>query len=101
MRNSTLPPRVGTVTVSPWEAALGETVTVPTLGGKVELRIPAGARSGQKLRLAGRGLPGSPAGDQYVLLSLVTPRADTTAARELYARMKQELDFNPRADLGV
>ena len=42
--------------------------TVPTLGGSVEMRIPAGAQSGQKLRLRGRGLPGNPPGDQFVQL---------------------------------
>ncbi|HEY6823671.1 MAG TPA: DnaJ C-terminal domain-containing protein, partial [Steroidobacteraceae bacterium] len=54
--------------VAPWEAALGASVTVPTLGGPVEMRIPAGSQSGQKLRLRGRGLPGHSAGDQYVQL---------------------------------
>ena len=46
--------------VTPWEAALGETVSVPTLGGSVEMKLPVGAKAGQKLRLKGRGLPGSP-----------------------------------------
>jgi len=49
--------------VAPWEAALGETVSVPTLGGAVEMKLPAGARAGQKLRLRGRGLPGPTPGD--------------------------------------
>ena len=63
--------------LAPWEAALGTKVAVPTLGGTVELTIPAGAQSGQKLRLRGRGLPGAPAGDQFVIIKLVTPAADT------------------------
>ncbi|MFO7277685.1 MAG: DnaJ C-terminal domain-containing protein [Pseudomonadota bacterium] len=88
-----------TLPVAPWEAALGATVTVPTLGGPVEMRIPAGAQSGQKLRLRGRGLPGQPPGDQYVLLKVVLPPADTPRARELYAQMQRELGFDPRADL--
>lgn len=87
--------------ITPWEAALGQTVTVPTLGGSVELRIPAGSQSGRKLRLKGRGLPGDPPGDQYVTLKIVTPAAHTEAARALYERMAQELPMNPRADLGV
>jgi len=87
--------------VTPWEAALGQTVTVPTLGGKVELRIPPGSQSGTKLRLKGRGLPDSPAGDQYVVLRIVTPRADTPAAKALYEQMAHELPMNPRAALGV
>jgi curved DNA-binding protein len=87
--------------VTPWEAALGETVTVPTLGGKVDLKIPPGAQSGQKLRLKGRGLPGDPAGDQYVVLKMVTPKADSETAKALYEKMAKELPMNPRAELGV
>jgi curved DNA-binding protein len=87
--------------VTPWEAALGRTVTVPTLGGKVDLKLPQGAQSGQKLRLKGRGLPGSPPGDQYVVLRVVAPRADTPAARALYERMEKEIPMNPRAGMGV
>jgi len=86
-----------TLPLAPWEAALGATVTVPTLGGNVEMRIPAGSQSGQKLRLRGRGLPGSPAGDQFVQLKVVLPPADMPKARELYEQMQKELDFNPRA----
>jgi len=87
--------------VTPWEAALGETVTVPTLGGKVELKIPPGSQSGNQLRLKGRGLPGKPPGDQYVVLRVVTPKADTPAARALYQKMAELIPMNPRADLGV
>ena len=85
--------------VAPWEAALGATVTVPTLGGAVELRIPAGSQSASKLRLRGRGLPGDPPGDQYVVLKVVLPSADTPEARELYQQMQRTMPFNPRADL--
>lgn len=85
--------------IAPWEAALGAKVTVPTLGGEVETRIPAGARSGQQLRLKGRGLPGSPPGDQYLHLRIVTPPAQTDAERQLYERMRAEMDFDPRASL--
>jgi curved DNA-binding protein len=83
--------------LAPWEAALGAKVAVPTLGGTVELTIPAGAQSGQKLRLRGRGMPASPSGDQIVIIKLVTPVADSAAAREAYERMKRELRFDPRA----
>ncbi|MGQ0657333.1 MAG: DnaJ C-terminal domain-containing protein [Chromatiales bacterium] len=85
--------------IAPWEAALGATVTVPTLGGKVDLKVPAGSQSGQKLRLRGRGLPGNPAGDQYVVLQVVVPKPRTASQRELYERMQRELQFNPRAEL--
>ena len=89
-----------TLPVAPWEAALGATVPVPTLGGVVDLKIPQGSSSGQKLRLRGRGLPGTPPGDQYVVLRIVLPRADTPRARELYEQLRQELDFDPRAGTG-
>ena len=88
-----------TLPVAPWEAALGATVPVPTLGGAVEMRIPPGAQSGQKLRLRGRGLPGTPAGDQFVLLKVVLPPADSPQAKELYEQMQRELKFDPRAGL--
>ena len=84
--------------IAPWEAALGATVSTPTLGGAVDLRIPAGARAGQKMRLRGRGLPGEPAGDQYVVLQIVLPPADTPRARELYETLARELPFDPRAE---
>ncbi len=86
--------------ITPWEAALGRTVTVPTLGGKVELKIPPGAQSGQRLRLKDRGLPGNPAGYQYISLQIVTPAADTPAARALYEKMEQEMPMDPRTRLG-
>ncbi len=86
--------------VAPWEAALGETVTVPTLGGDVDLKVPPGSRTGTRLRLKGRGLPGQPAGDQYVVLEIQTPEAETDDARALYERMKREMAFDPRSGLG-
>ena len=85
--------------VAPWEAALGRTVTVPTLGGKVKLAIPAGSQSGARLRLAGRGLPGNPPGDQYAILRIVVPRAPDEKARALYEALERELSFDPRAGL--
>jgi curved DNA-binding protein len=63
----------------------------------VELTVPAGAQSGQKLRLRGRGFPGNPGGDQIVSIKLVTPSAESTKQREAYERMSREFDFNPRA----
>ncbi len=83
--------------LAPWEAALGAKVAVPTLGGAVDLTVPAGAQGGQKLRLRGRGLPGAPVGDQIVIIKLVTPPADSPQAREAYERMKREFRFDPRA----
>jgi len=83
--------------LAPWEAALGCKIEAPTLGGSVTLNIPANAHNGQKLRLRGRGLPGHPPGDQFVLVRIVNPPVDTEMARELFRRMERELSFNPRA----
>lgn len=88
-----------TLPIAPWEAALGATVAVPTLGGAVDMRIPAGAKSGQKMRLKARGLPGPTAGDQYVVLKIVLPPVTTDQARALFEQMQRELPFNPRAEL--
>lgn len=85
--------------ITPWEAALGAKVTVPTLAGKINLKIPAGAKSGQKMRLKGRGLPGNDAGDQFVILQVMTPAADSDVAKQLYQQMEEELNFNPREAL--
>ncbi len=82
--------------VAPWEAAMGASIPVPTLGGAVNLKIPPGSKSGAKLRLKGRGLPGDPAGDEYVILQIQVPPADTEAAKEFYRRMQKELPFDPR-----
>jgi curved DNA-binding protein len=86
------------VPVSPWEAALGATVPVPTLGGNVELKIPAGSRSGRKLRLKGRGMPGKTPGDQIVHLSIQIPPADSDKAKAAYQAFgKAFREFDPRA----
>ena len=87
--------------VAPWEAALGASIKVPTLGGAVELKIPKGAHPSQVLRLKGRGLPGSPPGDQLVSLEIVTPPADTAEAEAIYRDMAERLPMHPRQSLGV
>ena len=63
------------------------------------MHIPANSQSGQKLRLRGRGLPGQPAGDQYIQLKVVIPPANSPETRAVYDDMKQKMDFDPRADL--
>ncbi len=82
--------------ISPWESALGETVTVSTPSGSVELKIPAGSNSGRKLRLKGRGIPGKEPGDLYVVIVIVTPAAETDAEKEAYRSMAKSFKFNPR-----
>ncbi len=73
--------------VTPWEAALGDTVRVPTLGGQVDLKLPKGSQTDRQLRLKGRGLPGKspgvPSGDQIVVLNIVTPPARDSADEAL------------------
>lgn len=83
--------------LAPWEAALGCKLTVPTLGGKTRVTVPANTQTGRKLRLAGMGLPGSPPGDLFIVLKVVMPADITDKAKELYAGLEQELAFNPRA----
>lgn len=90
-----------TLPVTPWEAALGATVKAPTPAGPVEVRIPAGSQSGRKLRLKGRGIPGDPPGDLYLVLEVILPPADSETAREVYRTMAERLAFNPRRGLGV
>ena len=87
-----------TVSLAPWDAALGTTVSVPTLGGKVDLRVPPDSDTGRKLRLRGRGLPGKPeAGDQIVEIEVTAPRAETDEQRELYRRMAEQFGARTRA----
>ncbi len=79
-----------TLAVAPWQAALGATVTVPTLAGDVELRIPPGSDAGKRMRLRGRGMPGKEPGDQFVTLEIHAPPARTDAQRKLYEEMAKE-----------
>lgn len=83
--------------IMPWEAALGTTITVPTLSGSVRLKVPAGARSGQKLRLAGKGMPSAKgAGNFYVLLQIVLPSEASEEEKKLYEQLRALSSFDPR-----
>jgi curved DNA-binding protein len=87
------------VPVAPWEAALGAQVEVPTLDGAVSMKVPAGAASGQKFRLAGKGLPkpGGGAGDLYAVLSIVAPPAVSEREKKLYEELRAATKFEPRS----
>ncbi len=85
--------------VTPWEAALGARVKVPTPSGKVDLKIPADSKSGQKLRLKGRGLPAKQPGDFYVVLQIAVPPATSDAVKDAYRELEKVADFNPRTGL--
>jgi len=87
--------------VTPWEAALGGRVKVPTPSGTVDLKIPAKSAAGGKMRLKGRGIPSKEPGDLFVILQIALPPADSEDAEKAYRDFEQALDFNPRAGLGV
>lgn len=87
--------------VTPWEAALGASITAPTPTGSVKLKIPANSTNGSKLRLKARGIPGNPSGDLYVVIQATLPPATTDAARQAYRDFEKATAFNPRHHLGV
>jgi curved DNA-binding protein len=88
--------------VAPWEAVLGARVMVPVPDGQIELKIPPASVAGSKLRLKGRGIPGSSPGDFYAVLTIALPPAGEEAARSFYQGMaRQFASFTPRAGLGV
>jgi curved DNA-binding protein len=93
--------------VAPWEAALGAKVTVPTLDGPVEMKIPAGTQGGKRLRLRGQGLPTrinqrrGGRGDQYVKIKIVIPPKLTAKEKELFEKLGAESHFDPRELLGA
>jgi len=83
--------------VAPWEAALGAQITVPTPDGAVEMTVPRNSAGGRRLRLKGKGIPGTPAGDLYVVLNVALPPADSETATAAYEAMRQAFNFDPRA----
>ena len=87
--------------LTPWEAALGAQVPTPTLGGTTTVTIPPNSRDGQRMRLRGRGLPGTPAGDQYVTIKLTMPPTTTDQAKELWKSLAAASPYNPRNNLSV
>lgn len=89
-----------TLPVAPWEAALGATVTVPTLSGKISLTIKPGSQTGQRLRVKGKGLASRQGqGDLYVILKVVMPDRVDEKSKVLWAQLKDQADFDPRKNL--
>jgi len=82
--------------VTPWEAALGAKLKVPTPSGMVDLKIPANSSQGNKLRLKGRGLPAKQPGDLFVVITIALPPADSEEEKALYETMAEQMAFNPR-----
>lgn len=87
--------------VTPWEAALGGKIKMPTPAGQVDIAIPKNARSGQKLRLKGRGIPGPAPGNLIAVLQIVNPPVKTDEGRALYEQMAREMSFDPRTKMKV
>jgi curved DNA-binding protein len=87
--------------VTPWEAALGASVTTPTPAGAIRLKVPPGSQPGRELRVRGRGIPAAEPGDFYAVLKVVLPPANTETARKLYEQMARELPFDARRHFGV
>jgi DnaJ-class molecular chaperone len=87
------------LSIAPWEAVLGAKVEAPTIDGRVELTIPPGAKSGQRLRLRGQGLNKRKGGrgDEYVRLKMVVPKEVTPEERRLYEELKRVSRFEPRS----
>jgi curved DNA-binding protein len=86
--------------LAPWEAALGGEVELQTLSGNVTLKIPAGANSGQKMRLKGKGLPNprGDAGDLFAELRIVSPKTLTKKETEMWEALQAESTFKPRGN---
>jgi len=85
--------------ISPWEAALGAKVSVPTLEGPVEMTLPPGSQSGHRLRLRGKGMPLADGGrgDQYVVLKITVPEQLSDRERELLELLARESSYKPRS----
>ncbi|HZO87822.1 MAG TPA: DnaJ C-terminal domain-containing protein [Chthonomonadaceae bacterium] len=86
------------VPVTPWEAALGADIPVPTLDGAVQAKLPAGTGSGKRLRLRGQGLPdrSGQRGDLYAAIRIEVPRKLSDRERQLFEELRSASDFNPR-----
>ena len=84
--------------VSPWEAALGATVPVPTLTGTAQVRLPAGSSSGRRLRLRGRGLPNQSGGhgDLYATVQIAVPKQPSAQERDLFEQLAGVSNFDAR-----
>lgn len=88
-----------TIPITPWEAVLGSKITIPTLSGDIQLKIPANTQSGKQLRLKDRGLPGKSPGHLYVQLKVILPEPENQQQKELYEKMAELMPFNPRHNL--
>ena len=82
--------------ITPWEAALGAKIDVPTLDGSVQMNLPKNSQSEKKMRLKGKGLPGNVPGDMYIILEIMTPPPVNLEQEKIYRLMEEKMPFNPR-----
>jgi curved DNA-binding protein len=88
-----------TVPLTPWEAALGGKIKLPTLQGEIQLTIPPNSQSGKRLRVRGRGLKTKTGqGDLYAILNVVMPTESTQPAIELWKKLAEVAPFDPRTE---
>lgn len=89
------------VPITPDEAALGASIDVPTPDGSVNVKLPAGVRSGQSLRLRGKGWPLAKGGrgDQFVKVAIAPPKDLSPQEREYYEKLRSIRTYNPRSHL--
>ncbi|BAY80038.1 chaperone DnaJ domain-containing protein (plasmid) [Nostoc linckia NIES-25] len=89
------------VAITPDEATLGASIDVPTPDGMVNVKLPAGVRSGQSLRLRGKGwpLPKGGRGDQLVKVAIAPPKDLSQQEREYYEKIRAIRTYNPRSHL--
>ncbi len=87
--------------LAPWEAVLGTTVSIPSLDGKLNGKIPPGIDSGEKVRLRGRGLPQGPKGergDLYLVVTIRVPKKVSDKERRLWEELRSVSSFDPRKE---
>ena len=90
-----------TIPVSPWEAALGKKLTVPTLEGNISLTVPENAQSGKRLRIKGKGLPSKTGkGDLYAIFKIVIPDESNQKTIKLWEELSENTNFDPRTEWG-
>ncbi|MBD2612710.1 MAG: DnaJ domain-containing protein [Nostoc sp. GBBB01] len=89
------------VAITPDEATLGASIDVPTPDGMVNVKLPAGVRSGQSLRLRGKGWPLAKGGrgDQLVKVAIAPPKDLSQQEREYYEKIRAIRTYNPRSHL--
>jgi curved DNA-binding protein len=86
--------------VAPWEAVLGTQISVPTVEGRINIKIPPGTQNGRRLRVRGQGMPqpGGARGDLKVVVKVQVPEQVSEREREIWQQLARESKFNPRTD---